>query len=94
MYYGKKRERRYMAVCTKGYSLHHVVVDVPQLIYLNQGAEHAKRVLEYAGFTVHYILNLDTGDKNIFALRTNGDLYYQTKYRLKEATNLIIFYTD
>lgn len=94
LYYGKKRERRFLALCTKRGYLSNVIVDITDNLYLNQAAKFTKEVLEYADFNVHYIVNLDTGDKNIFALKENGSLYYQTDYKLNQATNLIIFYTE
>lgn len=94
LYFGKIAERRLLAVCTKESNLFNVIVDIPDGIYLNLSAKYSKKVLEDAGYKVWYILNLDTGGKNIFVVNENNELYYSKNAdnKLEEATNLIIFY--
>lgn len=95
LYFGKKAERRFLAICKKRGKVHHVVVDAPDDQYLNKAAKNAKEVLEYDGFYVMYILNLDTGGKNI--LKVNNGSYLQTIQEvspIKKATNLLIYYTE
>jgi hypothetical protein len=101
-YYGNKRERRFLAICTKNGSIHHVVVDAPDDLELNLSTSYSKIVLESDGFTVLYILNLDTGDKNVLQ-RYNGsylqDMYPYKRDRpdratIQNATNLLVYYKD
>ncbi len=92
LYYGKKAERRFLAVCSKDGYYYNVIVDAPDDLYLNLSAKYAKVVLEHAGFGVHYILNLDTGGKNIFLVREGNSLSYKADDKLSKATNLVIFY--
>lgn len=90
--YGKQRERRYLALCTKGDNYYNIMVDAPGYLYLNESSKSAKDVLEYAGYTVNYILNLDTGDKNICYVNQGGSLVSIGDDDISKATNLIIFY--
>lgn len=95
LYYGNKAERRFLAICKKRGKVHHVVIDAPSSQYLNVAAKNTKEVLEYDGFYVMYILNLDTGGKNI--LKVNNGSYLQTIQEvspIKKATNLLIYYTE
>ncbi|MDC7996663.1 hypothetical protein [Gilvibacter sediminis] len=101
-FYGAERERRYLAICIKNGIVHHVVVDVPEAIYLGEGAEDTKVVLEYDGFKVLYILNLDTGDKNLMYSYNGSYLEDKRPYKgsntdaakIENATNLLIYYKD
>lgn len=100
--YGAKRERRFLATCKKGSVVHHVVIDGPESIELNLSASYAKSILEFAGFNVLYIMNLDTGDKNVL-YAYNGS-YLQNLYpykgdkpdraKIENATNLLVYYKD
>lgn len=92
-YYGEKAERRFLALCSRSDGYHYVIIDAPTKNYLNLSANYAKQVLDYAGYTTHYMLNLDTGGKNILYVRDNSSLL-RRKYgqELKDATNLIVFY--
>lgn len=100
--YGSKRERRFLALCIKDGNVHHVVVDVPEEEYLIKGTKEAKEVLEYDGFKVLYILNLDTGDKNLLYAYNGSYLEDLKPYKgsatdrakIENATNLIIYYKD
>jgi hypothetical protein len=91
--YGNEAERRFLAVCSdESGSMYNVIVDVPDSLYLNVAAKNTKEVLEYAGYKVQYILNLDTGGKNIFITRDGDSLKYMADDTIDEATNLIVFY--
>jgi len=99
LYYGKKRERRFLAICLKYGDVHHVVVDVPENEYLNLAAKNAKSILDDEGFNVLYIMNLDTGGKNILH-RYNGyrlenlEPNSNEDARIEKATNLLIYYKE
>jgi hypothetical protein len=91
--YGKSRERRFFAICTKNNLTRNVIIDVPDLLPLNKSASYTKVVLEYAGYTPSYILNLDTGDKNVFYYRTDlKNISSKGNNYLDDSTNLIVFY--
>ncbi len=90
--YGKQRERRFLAICTKDGEYYNLIIDAPNALYLNQSAKNTKIVLEYAGYEVQYILNLDTGDKNICYVNKNSKLVNIGDDDISKATNLIIFY--
>jgi hypothetical protein len=96
LYSGKKRERRFLALCYKNSQLHHVVIDVPEYEYLNLAAKNTKEVLENDGFRVWYIMNFDTGGYDI--LHAYNGYYLEqiktAKMSIKEATNLLIYYKD
>ena len=92
LYYGKAAKRRMLAVCQKGDTYYNIIIDIPKDTYLNYAGKAAKEVLVHEGYGVHYIMNLDTGDKDIFAVRENGTLYYQTDRHLDDAVNIIIFH--
>ena len=99
LYYGNSRERRFLAICKKSGTVHHVIIDIPDPMYLNLAAKQAKYVLEYDGFDVLYIMNLDTGGKNILHAYNGVDLKnlqpnYNSEARIEKATNLIIYYKD
>lgn len=97
LYYGDKKERRFLAICKKSGSVHHVVVDAPDELELNRSAQNAKKVLEYAGFRVLYILNLDTGGKNVLHVYNGSflkNLEPNPDAALSEATNLLIYYYE
>lgn len=95
LYYGSKRERRFLAICRKNGYVHNVIVDAPDKLELNLSAKYTKDVLKYAGYDVSYILNLDTGGKNI--LRVYNGVYLRdllVDSKIIESTNLIVYYKD
>jgi hypothetical protein len=97
--YGNKRERRYLAICKKDGIVHHVVVDAKDEQYLMKGAKNVLKVLDYDGFEVLYIMNLDTGDKNILYTYNGISLYNHnpsssTRAKIEKATNLLVYYKD
>ncbi|GAA4318748.1 hypothetical protein [Flaviaesturariibacter amylovorans] len=99
--FGAKRERRFLSICRKGGVVHHVVVDAPDALELNLAASRTKEVLEHDGFSVLYILNLDTGCKNLLFAHNGSsleDVSPKTSCTpapsLENATNLIVYYVD
>ncbi|GAA4318780.1 hypothetical protein [Flaviaesturariibacter amylovorans] len=98
--YGEKRERRFLALCTKGGSEHQVVVDAPSDLTLNLSAAYAKEILEHDGFRVSFLLNMETGGRNI--LHAYNGAYLQdlqpnasnAEARIERSTNLLVFYID
>lgn len=103
LYYGAKKERRFLAICRKDNVVHHVVVDAPARLELNLSASHAKSVLNQEGYTVLYIMNLDTGCKNILYAyngvylenaEPNKEAGCSTEAVIEKATNLLVYYKD
>jgi hypothetical protein len=97
LYYGRKRERRFLAICKKDEVIHHVVVDAPDPLHLNQSAQYAKAVLDYDGFDVLFIVNLETGSHNVLNVN-NGqyleDLKSNPNVSLEDSPTLLVYYTD
>ncbi len=99
LYYGDERERRFLAICTKNGVVHHVVVDAPDKQLLIQGTKYVKEVLDYDGFNVLYILNLDTGDKNLLYVYNGNTLENlepnsNENAKIDKATNLLVYYLN
>lgn len=93
--YGNERERRFLALCKKGGTVHHVVIDAPNHEYLNLAAKEAKKVLEEQGFSVLYIMNFDTGRYNmLYAYDGNTLQNLRPSRNLADATNLLVYYKD
>ncbi len=95
--YGKPRERRFLAICKKGSTVHHVVVDAPSSEYLDSATDNAMKVLDEANFNVLYMLNLDTGHKNVLQAWNGSYLYdyrpsSHERAKISKATNLLIYY--
>ena len=92
--YGKKQERRFLATAYYEDNYYNIIIDAPAELELNLSAKFTLRVLEEIGYDVEYIINLDTGGKNIFLVRESWDgLTYKADDRLEDATNLIVFYS-
>ena len=91
--YGKERERRFLAICVKNDKYHNIIIDIPDYLPLNKAAKYTKEVLDFEGYKSYFILNLDTGDKNVF-YNTNGNNQLTSKGKtfLTESTNLLVFY--
>lgn len=94
LHYGKEAERRFLAICSKNGQKYNIIVNAPDDLHLNLSAKYAKEVLEKAGFELSFLLNLDTGGKDIFVVRIDNSLEYLADDSLEEATNLIIYYVD
>ena len=94
MYYGEPRERRFLAICRRAGVVHHVIVDAPDMLELNKAASNAKSVLESEGLSVSYIVNLDSGARNILHAY-NGSLlkdYRPSNAKLEDYCALLIYY--
>lgn len=90
--YGDKRERRFLAIAKKNKDIHYIIIDIPKSGKLNQLAKYAYQALNTQSFQVDYILNLDTGGKNIFYVKQNGEMDKKGSVHAREATNLIILH--
>jgi hypothetical protein len=98
--YGQKRERRFLAICKKGNISHHVIVDAPDQLELNLSAYYAKATLEYGGFEVSSILNLETGGRNILYVYNGAYLKdiapnrRSEEAKIEKSTNLLVYYKE
>lgn len=97
--YGKKQERRFLAICKKDGVVHHVIVNSDDNQYLMVGAYNAKSVLDNEGYYIYYMLNLDRGGKDLLFINKGWGLknLYSSTHRdrkIENATNLIVYYLD
>ncbi|MDG5491386.1 hypothetical protein [Psychroserpens sp. SPM9] len=92
--------RRFLAICSKNNSLRHVIVDDIEADYLMSSAKRVIGLLRENGYDVEYMINLDTGSKDIIHasngyslqnLRPNPQLSYAT---LENATSLLVYYSE
>lgn len=90
--YGSKRERRFLAIAKKRSNEHYIIIDIPTPGKLNLLAKYSYESLVWLGFRVEYLLNLDTGGKNILYVKQNGEMDKKGTVHAREATNLIILY--
>jgi len=92
--YGQKSSRRFLAICTdKRGQTHHLVMDVLSRTHLNNAAAKAIVALKEKGFTVQYLLNQDTGGRNIMeAFNDRGDRIYLAPVDISKATQLLVYY--
>lgn len=94
--YGNRAERRFLAICKRGDTVFHIVVDYPESDYLNRSAQKVIRYLsENLGYQIFGLFNLDTGGKNIMrAYNDNGQELARGPQDSNNATNLLIYYVD
>jgi hypothetical protein len=98
--FGKKKERRFLALCKSGNQAVHIVVDAPALLQLNLSASYAKELLESEGYIVAHLLNLDTGGKDILYVSNGRQLENKNPTAInsfaviEKATNLLVFYKE
>ena len=93
----RKVERRLLAQCKKNNVLYNIIVDAPSGQYLNRAAYNAKNALESKGYTVAFIINLDTGGNNILHVYNGSSL--QDIHPVYDATigtvpTLLVYYKD
>lgn len=94
------KERRFLVVATKNEELKNLIVDTKNKDYILKAAKDVFSLLRDKNYDVNFILNLDTGSKNI--LHVNNGTYLEnlnpnpsTKLaRIERASSLIVFYTD
>ncbi|MEM6263134.1 MAG: hypothetical protein AAGI38_11545 [Bacteroidota bacterium] len=95
MTHGKKAERRFLAICKKGNTVVHLVINFPESSYLNAAADKVVRYLKKQRFEVFGLFNLDTGGKDIMkAYDGQGHGIDSGSTSLNQATNLLVYYVD
>lgn len=94
------RSRRFLAICKKGEELYHVIVDSIEEDYLMASSKNALEHLRQLDYVVDFMINLDTGSKDIMYAH-NGE--YLKNFRpnpltssakIENASSLLIYYTD
>lgn len=94
------RGRRFLVMCQKDNELHYLVVDHMSGDYLMQAAKRSYDYITSQDYTIQYVLNLDTGNKDILHafngsrlenMRPNPRLRSAT---LEQAVSLVVFYTE
>lgn len=94
-YYGSTSNRRFLAICTRGGTVYHLVINMSSSQYLNYASTLVKGMLENENFRIIGLLNLDTGGKDIMlAYDSNGNLMAQGPVNVREATNMLVYYVD
>ena len=91
------RERRFLAICRKSNTLYHIVVDAPDNQYLNRATYNAKNALESDGFSVSFIINLDTGSNDVLHVYNGSylrDLNPNSDATVANVPNLLVYYKD
>ncbi|SDG61137.1 hypothetical protein [Winogradskyella thalassocola] len=94
------KERRFLVIATKEGELKNLIIDTKNKDYILKAAQDIFNLLKAENYDVNFILNLDTGSKNI--LHVNNGTYLEnlnpnpsTKLaRIERASSLIVFYTD
>lgn len=94
--YGKRASRRFLAICKdQSGNIHHIIVDLIESVHLNHAALKARLALEEEGYEVQYLLNQDTGARNIMmAFDTRGKRTYSAPVDISKATQLLVYYWD
>ncbi|MBT8288360.1 MAG: hypothetical protein KJO00_10090 [Bacteroidia bacterium] len=100
-YHGKNdRSRRFLGVVKKNENLRHIIIDIPKNDYLMHAAGEALDLLSDRGYEVEYLLNLDTGSKdilhafngeNLVNLRPGAMIKAGT---IERANNLLVYYLE
>lgn len=94
------RCRRFLFICEKDDVKHHIVVDHISGDYLMRAAKRCFDYLQGQNYKIQYMLNLDTGNKDIFHafngtqmenMRPNPSLATAV---LEKAISLVIYYTE
>ena len=101
LYYGAgDRNRRFLAIARKGNNIHNVIIDTPNNDYLMNAANSSKIILEKDGFEVLYLMNLDTGCKDILHVFNGTDLENKRPKQairsgtIEHASNLLVYYKE
>lgn len=91
---GKKAARRFLALCTdRRGDRHYVILESPNAVYLNQGAQAALGALGLMDYQVDYLFNQDTGSRNVMvAFDDRGREIYAAPMGLENASQILVFY--
>ena len=92
--YGSKRERRFLATCKKNGYIHHSIINTTSELTLSTSAYYAKKALEYHGYDVMFILNLDVGDQDVFYVKSGNSLVKYGGKDISASNNMIVYYYE
>lgn len=92
--HGKRAARRFLAICKdRRGQVHHLIMDLNKAKHLNLAAKAALQALRNHGYQVEYLLNQDTGSRNIMAaFDERGRRLYASPVLLAKATQLVVYY--
>lgn len=92
--HGKRASRRFLAICRDQQGqMHHIIVDLVASVHLNHAASNALAALQKKGYEVEYLLNQDTGARNIMtAYDQRGKKIYSAPVDISKATQLLVYY--
>ncbi len=92
--YGKKAARRFLAICKdRAGQEHQIVLNLPVSTHLNRAAQAAVNALQDKGYDIQYLLNQDTGSRNILTAYDEDEKeLYSAPVDLKNATQLLVYY--
>ena len=94
--YGKRSPRRFLAICLDAQGRERqLILDLAAARHLNDAGRKALQALQQAGWQVQYLLNQDTGSRDIFALRDERNRYFhQAPVDREHATQLLLYYLN
>lgn len=93
------RTRRFLAICNKDGSKQHVIVDALEMDFLMSSAKRSVDYLRSLDYDVEYMLNLDTGSKDIMHVHNGNFLENQrpetevSSAKIEQASSLLVYYT-
>jgi len=94
------RSRRFLAIGKKDGKLHHIIVDNIEDNYLMASAKNSLEYLRQKQYSVDFMVNLDTGSKdiihaydgeNLINLRPNP---LTSSAKIENASSLLVYYTE
>ena len=94
------KERRFLVVASKNGELKNLIIGTKAKDYMLKAAKGVLTHLRAKNYDINFILNLDTGSKNILHVNNGQHLENlnqnpSTKLaRIERASSLIVFYTD
>lgn len=94
------KQRRFLVVAKKENILRNLIVGSPKRDYVMKASKDVFDMLSGEGYEIQFILNLDTGSKNLLYVN-NGKFLENLKRntttklaRIERASNLIVFFFD
>jgi len=94
------RTRRFLAICSKNGEKQHVIVDGLEMDFLMSAAKQSFDYLRGLDYDVEYMLNLDTGSKDIIHVN-NGNFLENLRpetnvstAKIENASSLLVYYSE
>lgn len=94
LYYGKSATRRFLVKALRNGIERELIVDISKdELHLNKAAKQVISLLKLNNFKIEFILNLDTGGKDILSCyNEKGRVIQASRYPIQKATNLLVYY--